>query len=60
LLWFTPARPASVFPPGATMATASDSKKFNQMGVFEKIVFIGKFILFVASFGFAFPLLLND
>jgi hypothetical protein len=42
------------------MANASDSKKFNQMGIGEKIVFVGKFILFVCSFGFAFPLLLND
>jgi hypothetical protein len=42
------------------MANDSDSKKFNQMGIVEKIVFVGKFIIFVASFGFAFPLLLND
>jgi hypothetical protein len=39
---------------------AASSPKFKDMGIGGKIVFIGKFIIFVCSFGFAFPTLLND
>jgi hypothetical protein len=42
------------------MANTTESIKFKDMGIGQKIVFIAKFIIFVASFGFAFPLLLND
>ena len=42
------------------MADSSDSKKFDQMSGGEKIVFVGKLIIFLCSFGFAFPTLLND
>ena len=37
-----------------------ESKKFKDMGAGEKIVFIGKLIIFLCTFGFAFPLILND
>jgi hypothetical protein len=36
------------------------SEKFKDMSFFGKIVFIGKVIIFLCSFGFAFPLILND
>jgi hypothetical protein len=36
------------------------SPKFVDMSIGGKIVFIGKFIIFLCSFGFAFPTLLND
>jgi hypothetical protein len=36
------------------------STKFKDMGIIEKLVFAGKLCLFLASFGFAFPLLLSD
>jgi hypothetical protein len=36
------------------------SKKFMQMGIVEKIVFAVKLVVFLASFGFAFPTLLSD
>jgi hypothetical protein len=36
------------------------SKKFMDMGIIEKLVFAAKLCLFLASFGFAFPLLLSD
>ena len=39
---------------------AAPSLKFKDMGIVGKIVFIGKLIIFVCSFGFAFPTLLND
>lgn len=39
---------------------ASDSKKFKDMGAGEKVAFVGKLVVFLCSFGFAFPLLLND
>jgi hypothetical protein len=41
------------------MATATDAK-WKDMGFTTKIVFIGKLMVFIASFGFAFPTLLND
>ena len=36
------------------------STKFGDMSIGQQIVFIGKFFLFLCSFGFAFPTLLND
>jgi hypothetical protein len=41
------------------MATATDAK-WKDMNFATKIVFIGKLMVFIASFGFAFPTLLND
>lgn len=35
-------------------------KKFAALSIGQKIVFVGKLILFICSFGFAFPLLLDD
>lgn len=35
-------------------------KKFNEMGIGEKLGFMVKLCLFLASFGFAFPTLLSD
>ncbi len=40
--------------------SAADSKKFHDMTAGEKMVFVGKLVVFLCSFGFAFPLLLND
>ncbi|MDB5862488.1 MAG: hypothetical protein JWO70_294 [Betaproteobacteria bacterium] len=42
------------------MAQTVESTKFKDMSVGSKIVFVGKFIIFLCSFGFAFPTLLND
>ena len=42
------------------MATPADDKKFAQMTGGEKIIFLGKLILFLATFGFAFPTILHD
>ncbi|MEN3352107.1 MAG: hypothetical protein V7640_265 [Betaproteobacteria bacterium] len=43
------------------MAHASvQSKKWKNMPVTEKVAFIGKLCIFLISFGFAFPTLLND
>jgi hypothetical protein len=36
------------------------SKKLVQMGIVEKLVFAVKLLVFLASFGFAFPTLLSD
>jgi hypothetical protein len=36
------------------------SQKFVDMSFFGKIVFVGKLIIFLCTFGFAFPLILND
>ena len=36
------------------------STKWKDMTIGNKIVFIAKFIVFLCSFGFAFPTLLND
>ena len=38
----------------------SDEKKFADMSGGEKITFIGKLIVFLCSFGFAFPTILHD
>lgn len=36
------------------------SQKFKDMTFGGKLVFIGKLVIFLCSFGFAFPLILND
>jgi hypothetical protein len=41
-------------------SAAAASPKFKDMGIVGQIVFIGKLVLFICSFGFAFPTLLND
>lgn len=38
----------------------NSSTKWKDLTVGNKIVFIGKLLVFLASFGFAFPTLLND
>ena len=38
----------------------SSDKKFGQMSGGEKIVFLGKLIIFLGTFGFAFPTILHD
>ena len=38
----------------------NSSTKWKDLTVGNKIVFIGKLIVFFCSFGFAFPTLLND
>lgn len=40
--------------------SAAGSKKWKNLSGGEKIVFIGKLMIFFVSFGFAFPTLLND
>jgi hypothetical protein len=42
------------------MAIQMNSKKWVQMSAGEKAAFIGKLCIFIVSFGFAFPTLLND
>lgn len=42
-----------------TVATAP-SKKWKDLRASEKAAFIGKLCIFLVSFGFAFPQLLND
>jgi hypothetical protein len=44
----------------AVATAAADSKKWNTMGGGEKAAFVGKLMIFLISFGFAFPTLLND
>ena len=39
---------------------AGSSLKFKDMSIVGKIVFVGKLVIFLCSFGFAFPTLLND
>jgi hypothetical protein len=41
-------------------SAAAASVKFKDLGIGEKIVFVGKLVIFICSFGFAFPTLLND
>jgi hypothetical protein len=41
-------------------SAAAASPKFKDMGFIGKIVFIVKFVIFLCTFGFAFPTLLND
>lgn len=40
--------------------TAVPSKPFADLGFFQKLQFIGKVIVFLATFGFAFPTLFAD
>ena len=42
------------------MSQSSDEKKFAQMTGSEKIVFVGKVIVFICTFGFAFPTINHD
>lgn len=39
--------------------TANASRKFSKMSAGEKIVFIGQFVIFLVTFGFAYPNLLS-
>lgn len=39
---------------------SEDTKRYKNMGFGEKIIFVGKLILFLVSFGFAFPLLMSE
>jgi hypothetical protein len=41
-------------------SAAAASPKFKDMGIGAKLVFVVKFVIFLCSFGFAFPTLLND
>jgi hypothetical protein len=41
-------------------SAAAASPKWAQMGFFSKIFFCGKLVIFLSTFGFAFPLLLTD
>ena len=36
------------------------SKKFGEMNIGEKIVFTGMLVIFICTFGFAFPTLLSN
>ena len=40
--------------------TTAQSTKWKDMRIHEKAAFIGKLCIFLISFGFAFPQLLND
>jgi hypothetical protein len=42
------------------MTQATDSKKWKDMNIGQKLLFLGKLVIFVASFGFAYPLLLSE
>jgi len=44
----------------APNTAVAPSLKFKDMSIGGKIVFLGKLIIFICSFGFAFPTLLND
>ena len=41
-------------------AIVVEDKKFGEMTIGEKIIYIGKVIVFLASFGFAYPNVLTD
>lgn len=41
-------------------SAAAASPKWGQMGFVQKIVFCCKLVIFLCTFGFAFPLLLTD
>ncbi len=43
--------------PGSPVSTGV---KFGDMSIGGKLVFMGKFVIFLCSFGFIFPTLLND
>ncbi len=42
------------------MSQAAGNARFRNLSFFGKILFVGKLILFICSFGFAYPTLLND
>ena len=42
------------------MDKSAESQKFKDMNFSGKVVFVGKLVIFLATFGFAFPLLLTD
>jgi hypothetical protein len=55
--------PVNLFPPtGGNVMNQPVvlEKKFNEMGIGEKLAFCVKLSLFLVSFGFAFPTLLSD
>ena len=41
-------------------SAAAASPKFHDLTIGSKIVFVGKLVIFICSFGFAFPTMLND
>jgi hypothetical protein len=43
-----------------SQAITVEDKKFGEMTIGEKIVYTGKVIIFLASFGFAYPNVLTD
>ena len=47
-------------PSAIPAATLPVSLKFGDMSIVQKIVFCGKLVVFLCSFGFVFPTLLND
>ena len=44
----------------AKARTAEPPKSFDELGACAKVVFIGKVLVFLATFGFAFPTILGD
>ena len=42
------------------MDTSAPSPKFRDLSFGGKMVFAGKLVIFLMTFGFAFPLLLSD
>lgn len=42
------------------MIEAAESKKWKHLAAGEKTLFVVKLMIFIVTFGFAFPLLLND
>jgi hypothetical protein len=45
---------------GVAVQNTEPSQKFRDMSFAGKLVFLGKVVIFFASFGFAFPLIFND
>ena len=44
----------------STGGSAAPAKRFSDMNASEKLVHIGKVIMFLLSFGFAFPNIFSD
>ena len=44
----------------STNANAAAEKRFAEMNAYEKVVHVGKVIVFFLSFGFAFPNIFSD
>ena len=42
------------------MVPQNSSTKWKDLTFVNKIIFVGKLVVFMCSFGFAFPTLLND